>query len=155
MRANEADQTVSMAVSSRDSPVLSSKYAIGVNVMALHASKSIWGPDALEFNPARWLQPSTEQGSIQKFIQPPRGTYIPWSMGPRSCPGQKMSQVEFVTVIATLFGQCTAEPVVRLGETTQEARERLLNLMQDSQPVLTLQMNNPKDIHIHWTARCN
>ncbi|GJC86382.1 hypothetical protein ColLi_09220 [Colletotrichum liriopes] len=44
-------------------------------------------------------------------MTPPRGSNLPWSGGPRMCPDQKMSQVEFVTVIATLFRQCTAESV--------------------------------------------
>ena len=64
-----------------------------------------------------------------------------------------MSQVEFVAVVATLFRRCSARPVVREGESTQLARQRLLDLLQDSQPVLTLQMNRPEDNHIHWADR--
>jgi len=78
---------------------------------------------------------------------------MPWSVGPRVCPGQKMSQVEFVAVIATLFRRCSALPVVREGESTELARQRLLHLLQDSQPVLTLQINKPEDVHIHWAKR--
>ena len=64
-----------------------------------------------------------------------------------------MSQVEFVTVIATLFGKCTAQPVLGMGESTEEGRRKLVNLMEDSQPVLTLQMNRPKDVRIEWRRR--
>jgi hypothetical protein len=59
-----------------------------------------------------------------------------------------MSQVEFVTVIATLFAKCNAEPMARIGESMHQARQRLLDAMEDSQPVLTLQMNNPADVYI-------
>jgi cytochrome P450 len=86
-------------------------------------------------------------------MTPPRGTYLPWSVGPRICPGQKMSQVEFVSVIVTLFRRCTAEPMLRDGESVQQARQRLLELVQDSQPVLTLQMNRPQDVCLKWAAR--
>jgi cytochrome P450 len=120
--------------------------------MALHTSPSFWGPDALDFNPARWLQAS-ESVEEPALTTPPRGRFIPWSMGPRVCPGQKMSQVEFVAVIATLFRRCNAQPVIKKGEDTDGARQRLLDLMQDSQAVLTLQMNRPKDVLIQWMAR--
>ena len=64
-----------------------------------------------------------------------------------------MSQVEFVAVIATLFRRCNARPIAREGESVQLARQRLLDLLEDSQPVLTLQINKPEDVHIHWDKR--
>ena len=123
---------------------------IYVNIMALHTSHSTWGSDALSFNPARWLKTDTPEPSL---ITPPQGTFMPWSVGPRICPGQKMSQVEFVAVVATLFHRCNARPVVHEGESAQLARQRLIDLLQDSQPVLTLQMNRPEDVQIHWAKR--
>ncbi|KAK8093214.1 uncharacterized protein PG998_014615 [Apiospora kogelbergensis] len=92
--------------------------AVYVNTMALHTSTSGWGADALVFNPARWLQPGPREGAREVLVAPPRGIYLPWSVGPRKCPGQKMSQVEFVSVISTLFGRCTAEPFPRRGRPT-------------------------------------
>ncbi|KAK1463533.1 hypothetical protein CMEL01_13602 [Colletotrichum melonis] len=140
-----------------------------INTVALHTSPKTWGPDALSFTPTRWLtspQQSPSSSSPQPpHIQPPRGTFLPWSSGPRTCPGQKMAQVEFVTVLATLFHKCTVEPVPEVDEsgntqakTTPEAaaaqaRQRLLDLTQDSQPRLTLQMNRPKDVRLRWTRR--
>jgi cytochrome P450 len=120
--------------------------------MALHTSPSTWGPDALAFNPARWLRP-VEEGAQPELVTPPRGTYLPWSVGPRTCPGQKMSQVEFVAVVATLFRRCTARPVVREGESVQLARRRVLGLVQDSRPVLTLQMGRPGEVLLEWAKR--
>ncbi|KAF4776671.1 hypothetical protein HER10_EVM0007964 [Colletotrichum scovillei] len=140
-----------------------------INTVALHTSPKTWGADALSFTPTRWLtspQPSPSSSSSQSpHIQPPRGTFLPWSSGPRTCPGQKMAQVEFVTVLATLFHKCTVEPVPEDDDdsTTQsttttevaaaQARQRLLDLTQDSQPRLTLQMNRPKDVRLRWTRR--
>ncbi|GKT86482.1 cytochrome P450 [Colletotrichum tofieldiae] len=125
-----------------------------INTVALHTSPSTWGPDALDFKPARWLQPASgEADAAPQLMTPPRGAFLPWSGGPRMCPGQKMSQVEFVTVIATLFRKCTAEPVPKKGESMEQARQRLLALTQDSQPIVTLQMKRPKDVHLRWTRR--
>ncbi|KAK1634219.1 hypothetical protein BDP81DRAFT_432392 [Colletotrichum phormii] len=72
-----------------------------------------------------------------------------------------MAQVEFVTVIATLFHECTVESVLEDDSSSREpatenatkARQGLLDLMQDSQPRLTLQMNRPKDVRLRWTRR--
>ncbi|KZL75677.1 hypothetical protein CI238_04877 [Colletotrichum incanum] len=125
-----------------------------INTVALHTSPSTWGPDARDFKPTRWFQPvSAGVDEAPQLMTPPRGTFLPWSGGPRVCPGQKMSQVEFVTVIATLFRRCTAEPVPRKGESMEQARQRLLDLTQDSQPVVTLQMKRPKDVHLRWARR--
>lgn len=76
-----------------------------------------------------------------------------WSSGPRACPGQKMSQVEFVSVIMTIFSNCSVEPVLEDGETMEQGREKLLDLLQDSQPVLTLQINRPKEVKLRWVQR--
>jgi cytochrome P450 len=78
---------------------------------------------------------------------------MPWSGGPRVCPGQKMSQVEFVAVIATIFKRYTVAPVLEKGETVEAARERLRGVMLDSQPRLTLQMNKPHEVKLKWSRR--
>jgi cytochrome P450 len=148
MRSITSSQTIASADASFQIAAPSTVY---VNTMALHTSSSTWGSDAMSFNPARWLRPDTPEPAL---ITPPQGTFLPWSVGPRICPGQKMSQVEFVAVIATLFHRCSARPIAREGESTELARERLLNLLQDSQPVLTLQLNRPEDLHIDWVKRC-
>lgn len=64
-----------------------------------------------------------------------------------------MAQVEFVAVIATLFRSCKAEVVLKEGETDVQARERLETLMGESQPLLTLQMENPEDVVLRWVLR--
>ncbi|KDN63942.1 hypothetical protein CSUB01_06575 [Colletotrichum sublineola] len=179
MRSTETTVTVPYPSSSR-TPTSPSSFTLGaapslvyVNIVALHTALSIWGPDALDFKPSRWLQPAVvpaeeetkrnkgdrtpqqqqQQQHQQQFFTPPRGTYLPWSGGPRACPGQKMSQVEFVTVFATLFRRCTVEPALRPGESADDARRRLLGLMRDSQPILTLQMNRPEEVRLRWARR--
>ncbi|KAK1994420.1 cytochrome P450 [Colletotrichum falcatum] len=147
-----------------------------INTVALHTATSTWGPDALAFKPSRWLRPAAaavpgeegggkgegegegegqgERGArTPQFVTPPRGTYLPWASGPRMCPGQKMSQVEFVSVLATLFRRCAVGPAPRAGESEERARRRLAELTRDSQPVLTLQMRRPDEVRLRWTRR--
>ncbi|EMD92946.1 hypothetical protein COCC4DRAFT_23882 [Bipolaris maydis ATCC 48331] len=129
---------------------LAGPFGAYINTMALHTLPSTWGPDSLEFKPTRWLDPNSPE---PVFITPPHGTYMSWSIGPRSCPGMKMSQVEFVSVVATLFRRCNARPVRKEGESEEQARLRLLDLMQDSQNVLTLRMNRQDEVGIEWVER--
>jgi cytochrome P450 len=149
IRTIETNQTI-FPSDSPSSFQLQAPCAVHVNTMALHTSFSEWGSDRLEFKPTRWLQPGPGK---RDFHVPRRGTYMPWSSGPRACPGQKMSQVEFVSVIMTIFRSCSVEPVLENGQTMEQGRERLLSLLQDSQPVLTLQMNRPKEVRLRWTRR--
>jgi cytochrome P450 len=129
-----------------------------INSASMHYSSAIWGPDALSFRPSRWL-PSTSASTsaaaptTDTLFTPPRGTYLPWSGGPRACPGQKMSQVEFVTTFATLFRKCTVEPVLMNGESRTEMKKRLENIMQDSNVRLTLQMNRLQEVKLRWARR--
>lgn len=122
-----------------------------INNSALHTNPEKWGSDSLKFCPTRWLsQDSTEDDA---FVTMPRGQFIPWSGGPRVCPGQKMSQVEFVAVIATIFKRYRVTATLEKGETMEEAKQRLQEVMNDSQPRLTLQMNKPQDVKLKWSKR--
>ncbi|WYZ37721.1 hypothetical protein EsH8_II_001227 [Colletotrichum jinshuiense] len=170
-RSIEAPQAV--VPSSGSSYTIPAPCTIHINTIALHGSPSTWGPDAAAFKPSRWLQapspPSdapitpaaapdagaTAGGDVPRpqLVTPPRGAYLAWSGGPRACPGQKMSQVEFVTVFATLFRRCRVEPVARPGESAEGAKQRLRDLIQDSQPRLTLQMNRPGEVNLRWVRR--
>jgi cytochrome P450 len=124
---------------------------IYINNSALHTNPETWGADSLEFRPTRWLAQDSTSSDV--FVTLPRGRFIPWSGGPRVCPGQKMSQVEFVAVIATIFKRYTVAAVLEKGETVEAARERLRGVMLDSQPRLTLQMNKPHEVKLKWSRR--
>jgi cytochrome P450 len=128
---------------------------IYVNSAGIHTDRKIWGEDALDFNPARWLVPSdpSDEKSTQTIKQMPKGTYLSWSQGPRNCPGMKMSQVEFVSVFATVFRRYRVEVVRRDGEGIEEMKRRVRGIMADSQSRLTLQMNRPKEIEVRFVKR--
>lgn len=124
-----------------------------VNCYAAATDPKAWGEDAKDFRPNRWIEDDTKIGVAQTLIRPPRGSFVSWGTGPRACPGQKMSQVEFVAAVSTLYSKMKSEPVVRPLETLEQARQRLLEVMMDSDPVLALQMNHPERVKLQWTVR--
>jgi cytochrome P450 len=122
---------------------------IHVSAQVMHYDKSIWGDDAADFNPKRWID------STGQLKNPPRNScFLPWSGGPRICPGMKMSQVEFVATIATLFRHARSE-VLSLTETETpvEAQARLLAVTDESISRLTLQVKNSEQVQLRWV--CN
>lgn len=149
--ANAPPQTVTVHNTTHH---LVGDYNVFVNNMGLHTAPATWGPDSDEFRPERWISIDEKTGQ-ESVMTPARGTFSPWSGGPRVCPGQKMSQVEFVVVMATLLWRCSVRPVTHTetGETDADARARLLKLTEDSQPRLTLQMNRPDEAELQWVAR--
>ncbi|KAF7869848.1 hypothetical protein EAF04_004632 [Stromatinia cepivora] len=125
---------------------------VHLNTTVIHTLPSIWGSDSLDFRPSRWLEssPSSEK---ETFREPAKGTFLAWSHGPRYCPGMKMSQVEFVGVLYEIFRKWKVEIVRRDGETEEDARRRLMEILEDSSPKLTLQVNRPQDVVFRYVAR--
>jgi hypothetical protein len=64
-----------------------------------------------------------------------------------------MSQVEFVAVFATIFSRWKVEVVLREGESMEQGRKRVEEVMEDSQSRLTLQMNRPRDVVLRFRER--
>lgn len=62
---------------------------------AMNRSKLIWGPDADDFKPERWL----EDGNL---ISKSASEYPVFNGGPRTCLGKKMAELVAIQVIATL-----------------------------------------------------
>jgi cytochrome P450 len=123
---------------------LTAPMMVYVSAQSMHVDRDNWGSDALAFNPARWLDGS---GSL---IVPAKGTFLPWSGGPRVCPGMKFSQVEFVAVFATMFRSARCEALRLEGETEERARARLEAIMADSVSKLTLQVRDPTEVTLKW-----
>lgn len=164
------------------------KTTVYVNNMLLHVDPAVWrnlnmSPlelaaaaddedgiqgDEHDFRPSRWINPP---GSASPIYQPAKGTYLPWSAGPRVCPGQKMAQVEFVGILATLFSQHRMEairkevnvegaPRVRIPESDDALKRRLEGLMENSTPKLTLEMDvynikegEDRGLALRWVKR--
>ncbi|KIW01468.1 uncharacterized protein PV09_07225 [Verruconis gallopava] len=114
-----------------------------VNQAAIHRDSSIWGADSEAFKPSRWIDSSGD------LITPEKGTFIPWSGGPRICPGIKMAQVEFVATFATLFYAAKCESIAA-GVNPRENARFLESLMRDSFFKLSLQMKHPSEVRLRW-----
>lgn len=66
------------------------------------------------------------------------------------CPGKKFAQVEFIAVISKLFRKHKVGPVLEQGETFQDAKKRIFDVVEDSSLVITLQMRHPERIRLAW-----
>ncbi|KAJ4287309.1 hypothetical protein N0V90_012707 [Kalmusia sp. IMI 367209] len=124
------------------------------------AHKDVWGDDAFEFKPSRWINKDAALTGTYSTAQVPKleaagakGSFLPWSSGPRACPGMKMAQVEFLSVVYTMFSAYRAEPALEVGESLKQGRARMAAVVDDSQPRLTLQMNRPTDLKLNWVRR--
>ncbi|KAK4897815.1 hypothetical protein LTR27_004587 [Elasticomyces elasticus] len=129
--------------------------AVYVNSIAVHLDPEVYrninlqdgefpsDDDENRFRPSRWVNPP---GSQQVHFQPPKGTYLPWSAGPRVCPGMAMAKVEFSAVMLTLLRRSRLEAVSLKGESREQTDRRLDARMRDSMSILTLQMNNVYDM---------
>lgn len=127
---------------------------ISLNTCAVQTLPKYWGQDSLVWDPRRWIDSSQPSGTAERIRDPPeKGTFVPWIEGPRICPGKKFSQVEFVAVIARLFRNWTVKPVMQPQESTMQARERVINMVNGSHVILTLQMKKPTSVHLVWSKR--
>jgi cytochrome P450 len=72
---------------------------------AVNTSTHLWGPDAREFNPERWLQPGTSNtgGAESNYAVT---TFL---HGPRSCIGRDFAKAEFACLVASLVGKFEME----------------------------------------------
>ncbi|CAL8574175.1 hypothetical protein XPA_000143 [Xanthoria parietina] len=130
------------------------------NLMALHTHPRYWGQDSLTWRPSRWIETSDPPTSTlgtrfrtESIMTPPKGSFIAWSEGMRNCPGKKFAQVEFVATMATVFRNYKARPVVKHGETLDEAKVRVLNVVKNSTVELLLQMKDPDSVAVTWAPR--
>jgi cytochrome P450 len=71
---------------------------------AMNRSRLIWGPDADDFKPERWL----EDGNL---ISKTASEYPVFNGGPRTCLGKKMAELVAIQVIATLVVKFDFKPV--------------------------------------------
>ena len=72
-----------------------------LSIYNMHRSPDVWGDDAGEFKPMRFGpldQPPPNEANTNY-------RYIPFSAGPRKCPGDQFALQEAVVVAATIFKQ--------------------------------------------------
>ena len=65
-----------------------------IPIVYLAQQHKSWGNDALAFNPGRWFE---------NQFNPIKGSFIPFSAGARSCPGETFAKYEALTALALLI----------------------------------------------------
>lgn len=157
LRTNDAPQELK---TSKGVIHLPANYAVTINIIALHLDPEVWPninrcsdpswvaddhqvlPDESTFRPSRWINPDR---APRWLYQPPKGYFLPWSHGPRVCPGQKMAQVEFVAVILKLLQHHRIDAVPLAGEQRGDVERRLSKVMGGCIPKMTLVMEGIYD----------
>jgi cytochrome P450 len=64
----------------------------------IHHNPTLWGEDAMEFNPNRFAK------GISKACQDPQG-FVPFSFGPRYCIGQNLAMLESKLIVAKVLSR--------------------------------------------------
>ncbi|PHH62818.1 hypothetical protein CDD81_6710 [Ophiocordyceps australis] len=85
---------------------------LSVPTYSLHRCRAIWGPDALDFRPERWANPTPAQ----------KTAFIPFGHGPRACVGRNVAEMEMKLIAATWIRRYS----VALRQGDMETREGFL-----------------------------
>ncbi|CAK7205634.1 hypothetical protein SEUCBS139899_008412 [Sporothrix eucalyptigena] len=74
---------------------------------AVNKSVELWGPDALKFDPERWLRPGDGTSGSSAAASPSGSNYsfMTFLHGPRSCIGLQFARAEFACLLATWVGR--------------------------------------------------
>ncbi|KAJ3786493.1 cytochrome P450 [Lentinula aff. detonsa] len=75
---------------------------IFISMYNANRNEDLWGPDANEWKPERWLS-SLPEAIIEAHIPGIYAHQMTFSAGPRSCIGFKFSQLEMKVVLTVLF----------------------------------------------------
>lgn len=67
-------------------------------IPTLHRDTEIWGPDANEFKPERFID------GVSKACKSPQA-YIPFGLGPRLCLGKNLAMVELKVVLSLVISK--------------------------------------------------
>lgn len=87
-----------------DGSVIPAGTAVGVNPYIIGRHKKVWGPDADEFRPERWLQYEDESDSAYHArIQLFNATDLTFGDGARVCIGRYIANMEMYKIVATLI----------------------------------------------------
>ena len=65
-------------------------YKVGMNALLVHLDRGVFGPDAEEFNPSRWLQPNT--ADMDRAL-------LSFGAGSRTCTGKNISIAEMYKLV--------------------------------------------------------
>ncbi|OJA12792.1 hypothetical protein AZE42_12472 [Rhizopogon vesiculosus] len=74
------------------------KTSVSYSVFIMHRRKDLWGPDAEEFDPDRFLDER-----LHKYLTPQPFIFLPFNAGPRVCLGQQFAYNEMSFMLIRLL----------------------------------------------------
>ena len=122
---------------------------VGMHNSGAHLSPR-WGNDVKDFNPRRFV---TKEGTKEQLVVPQGVGYIPWTAGPRICPGKKFSEVEFVATVAEILSNFRIEVIRREGDDAATATVRLLGVLDERFFNISAHLKRPEDAGIRFVKR--
>jgi cytochrome P450 len=83
---------------------------VGINPYVVGRNKDVWGEDADEFRPERWLQKDSEgDGEYAERLRVFNASDLAFGAGSRICMGRHFSMIETYKLIATLVNRYDME----------------------------------------------
>ena len=100
---------MTLRIAARDTTLMGHFVPKGTNIMppvwATNTSTKLWGPDAADFKPDRWVG----SGKAGNGGAESNYAYMTFIHGPRSCLGQAFAKAEFACLVAALIGRFSFE----------------------------------------------
>ncbi|KAI9796358.1 MAG: hypothetical protein M1833_006363 [Piccolia ochrophora] len=100
---------LTLRIAARETTILNHRIPAGTTVIispwAVNHSKELWGPDAADFNPERWMGAGRANtgGADSNY------SFLTFLHGPRSCIGSAFAKAEFACLLAALVGRFEME----------------------------------------------
>ncbi|KAI1172104.1 cytochrome P450 [Nemania sp. FL0916] len=89
-----------------DGKIIPAGTAVGVNAYIIGRNEKVWGPDADEFRPERWLKSEHEtESSYQSRVQLYNTADLSFGHGARMCIGRHVANMELYKIVATLISR--------------------------------------------------
>ncbi|XXG98350.1 hypothetical protein Hte_004673 [Hypoxylon texense] len=79
--------------------------AIMISPWATNFDRTLWGPDAHEFNPDRWVPKGPDDKRAASGGASSNYAFLTFLHGPRSCIGLAFARAEFACILATWVGR--------------------------------------------------
>ncbi|KAI0106201.1 cytochrome P450 [Nemania sp. FL0031] len=97
----------------QETDIIGHKIPKGVRVIlapwATNFDKTLWGPDAHEFNPERWIPTGADDKRAASGGASSNYAFMTFLHGPRSCIGQAFAKAEFACILAGWVGRFAFE----------------------------------------------
>ncbi|KAK1753876.1 cytochrome P450 monooxygenase sdnT [Echria macrotheca] len=95
-------------------------YTVGCNPISLHRNRDIYGPDADEYRPERWLlelqQRDCTAAAAAAQARDMDRYHLIWGGGARTCPGRHLAEMVLCKVVPALCREFDIEVVARPGD---------------------------------------